>query len=178
VAVGDAAPFGALGEERGERGRISVVQGLRRCPQRIDHPGSIAQALRYPRGMAGTELTLYQAEWCPYSSAVREVLTELGLDVLLRQVEPLPEQRDAMRTATGTDSIPVLVSEDGAVHQGTRAIFTHLAGRAPSRFAAGHRRQFADHREARETNAAGKLIERFRSTEELEDAERQVSRRA
>jgi len=25
-------------------------------------------------------LTLYQAEWCPFSSAVREILTELGLD--------------------------------------------------------------------------------------------------
>jgi len=25
-------------------------------------------------------LTLYQAEWCPFSSAVREALTELGID--------------------------------------------------------------------------------------------------
>jgi hypothetical protein len=24
--------------------------------------------------------TLHQAEWCPFSSAVREVLTELGVD--------------------------------------------------------------------------------------------------
>jgi glutathione S-transferase len=116
-------------------------------------------------------LTLYQAEWCPFSSAVREVLTELGLDVVLRQVEPEPEARDRMREATGTDSIPVLVSEDGGVHRGTRAIFAHLRERAPGRFAAGHRQQLADHREARETNAAGKLVERFRSTEELEGAE-------
>ena len=42
----------------------------------------------------------------------------------------------------------------------------------------GHRRQFADHREARETNAAGRLIERFRTTGELEAAEERVTRRA
>ena len=123
------------------------------------------------------QLTLYQNECCPYSSAVREVLTELGLDVVLRQVEPSPEQRDGMREATGTDSIPVLVAEDGGVHQGTRAIFGHLRERDPGRFAAGHRCQFADHREARETNAVGKLIERFRGTEELQESEQQASRR-
>jgi glutathione S-transferase len=119
-------------------------------------------------------LTLYQAEWCPYSSAVREVLTELGLDVVLRQVEPIPEQRNGMREATGTDSIPVLVAEDGSIHQGTRAIFAHLRERDPGRVAAGHRRQFADHREAREADAAGRLIERFRSTEELREADEPV----
>jgi glutathione S-transferase len=117
--------------------------------------------------MAEPRLTLYQAEWCPFSAAVREVLTELGVDVMLRQVEPQPEERAAMREATGTDSIPVLVSEDGGVHQGTRAIFAHLRERDPGRFAAGHRRRYAEHREARETEASGKLIERFRSTEEL-----------
>ncbi len=120
--------------------------------------------------MAEPPLTLYQAEWCPYSSAVRELLTELGLDVVLRQVEPEPEQRHGMREATGTDSIPALVTEDGSVHQGTREILAHLRERELGRFAAGHRRQFAAHREARETGATGKLIERFRSTEELEEA--------
>jgi glutathione S-transferase len=118
--------------------------------------------------VADPQLTLYQAEWCPFSSAVREVLTELGLDVVLRQVEPQPEQRGDMREATGTDSIPVLVSEDGSVHRGTREIFAHLRERDPVPFAAGHRQQLADHREARETNAVGKLVERFRSTEELD----------
>jgi glutathione S-transferase len=126
--------------------------------------------------MTEGRLTLYQAEWCPYSSAVRELLTELGLDVVLCQVEPEPEQRDRMRAATGTDSIPALVAEDGSVHQGTRAILAHLRERAPGRFAAGHRRQFADHREARETDATGVLIERFRSTEELERALTAASR--
>src|ERR671929_2161919 len=46
-------------------------------------------------------LTLYQAEWCPFSSAVREVLTELGLDFVARQVEPWPEERSALKEVAG-----------------------------------------------------------------------------
>jgi glutaredoxin len=121
-------------------------------------------------------LTLYQAEWCPFSSAVRELLTELGLDVVVRQVEPVPEERERMREATGTDSIPALVAEDGGIHRGTRAIFAYLRERDQGRFAAAHRREFADHREARETEATGRLIERFRSTAELEEADRAAPR--
>ena len=119
---------------------------------------------------------LYQAEWCPFSAAVREVLTELGLDVVLRQVEPEPEQRADMREVTGTDSIPVLVSEDGSVHRGTRAIFVHLRERDPGRFAAAHRRRYAEHREARETEATGRLIEHFRNAAELEAVEQAAQR--
>jgi predicted GNAT family acetyltransferase/glutaredoxin len=120
-------------------------------------------------------LTLYQAEWCPFSSAVREVLTELGLDVMLRQVEPWPEQRAGLRKVAGSDTIPVLVAEDGAVYRGTREIFAHLREREPWAFAADHRRRFADHKDARESDAAGQLIEYFRGTDELEPAEGEPS---
>jgi glutathione S-transferase len=113
-------------------------------------------------------LTLYQAEWCPFSAAVREVLTELGLEVRLLQVEPAPEDRAGLRAVAGTDEIPVLVAEDGTVHRGTRAIFEHLRGRDPWTFAAAHRRRYAEHRRARESDVTGRLIERFRSTAELE----------
>jgi uncharacterized protein len=116
-------------------------------------------------------LTLYQAEWCPFSSAVREVLTELGIDYAIRQVEPWPEDRERLRAATGTDRIPVLVDEQGVVHGGTRAIFAHLREREPWSYAAGHRRRFADHQDARESDAAGQLIEYFRGTDELESAD-------
>ena len=47
--------------------------------------------------MGEPRIILYQTEWCPFSSAVREVLTELGLDAVIRQVEPWPEQRDQLR---------------------------------------------------------------------------------
>jgi len=112
--------------------------------------------------------TLYQAEWCPFSSAVREVLTELGVDFVARQVEPWPNQRNELRTVAGTDQIPVLQTEDGRLYRGTREIFAHLHERDPWRFAAAHRRRFAAHRDARESDATGQLIAYFRRTDELE----------
>jgi predicted GNAT family acetyltransferase/glutaredoxin len=115
-------------------------------------------------------LTLYQTEWCPFSSAVREVLTELGLDFVARQVEPWPTQRNELRELADTDQIPVLQTEEGRLYRGTREIFAHLHERDPWRFAAAHRRRFADHRDARESDAPGQLIEYFRGTDELEAA--------
>ena len=100
-------------------------------------------------------LTLYQAEWCPFSSAVREVLTELGLDFVARQVEPWPSERIELREVAGADQIPVLQTEDGRFFRGTREIFAHLREREPWRYAATHRRRFADHRDARESDVPG-----------------------
>jgi predicted GNAT family acetyltransferase/glutaredoxin len=117
--------------------------------------------------MADSLVTLYQAEWCPFSSAVREVLTELGIDAVIRQVEPWPEQREGLRELAGTDQIPVLKTEDGRILRGTREIFAHLRDREPWRFAAAHRRRFADHRDARESDAAGQLLEYFREADDL-----------
>ena len=118
-------------------------------------------------------VTLYQAEWCPFSSAVREVLTELGIDVVLRQVEPWPEQRAELQAVAGTELIPVLQAEDGQLYRGTRAIFAHLRERDPWRFGAAHRRRFADHRDARESDAPGQLV--FRGTADLEAADGRVA---
>jgi hypothetical protein len=116
-------------------------------------------------------LTLYQAEWCPFSSAVREVLTELGIDAVIRQVEPWPEQRDRLRALAGTDTIPVLQAEDGRIFRGTREIFAHLQERDPWRFAATHRRRFEDHRDARESDVTAQLLEHFRGSGGLESGE-------
>jgi predicted GNAT family acetyltransferase/glutaredoxin len=115
-------------------------------------------------------LTLYQTEWCPFSSAVREVLTELGLDFVASQVEPWPPERAELLEVAGTDQIPVLQVEDGRLFRGTREIFAHLRERDPWRFEVAHRRRFADHRDARESDAAGQLVEYFRRSGELEAA--------
>jgi hypothetical protein len=120
--------------------------------------------------VAEAGLTLYQAEWCPLSSAVREVLTELGIDFVARQVEPWPDERAGLRAVAGTDQIPVLETEDGRFFRGTREIFAHLREREAWQFEAAHRRRFADHRDAREADAPGQLIEYFRGTDELEAA--------
>ena len=58
-------------------------------------------------------LELYQAEWCPASSRVRERLTELGLDYVVRQVPVDRDKRTALVAATGTETIPALLLEDG-----------------------------------------------------------------
>jgi predicted GNAT family acetyltransferase/glutaredoxin len=125
--------------------------------------------------VAEAALTLYQTEWCPFSSAVREVLTELGLDFVARQVEPWPKDRTELKAIADTDQIPVLRTEDGRLFRGTREIFAHLQEREPSRDAAGHRRRFAAHRDARESDVPGQLLEYFDGTDELAAAEGTVS---
>jgi uncharacterized protein len=125
--------------------------------------------------VADSFVTLYQAEWCPFSSAVREVLTELGVDAIVRQVEPWPEQRVHLRDVAGTDQIPVLLAEDGQIFRGTREIFAHLQERDPWRLAATHRQRYADHQDARASDTTGQLLEYFGGTGDLESFEPQAT---
>ncbi|MEK6274670.1 MAG: glutathione S-transferase N-terminal domain-containing protein [Actinomycetota bacterium] len=113
-------------------------------------------------------LTLYQAEWCPFSSAVREILTELGLDFVARQVEPWPVERDGLRAVAGTDQIPTLETEDGRFFHGTRAIYGYLRELESGEYAEAHRQRFRDHHDARESDAAGQLVEFFQPSEPAE----------
>jgi glutaredoxin 3 len=83
---------------------------------------------------------LFQAEWCPHSHRVRERLTELGVDFTARQVPAEPDEREAMREATGTDEIPVLVTDEGEVVEGDDAILEHLNGRYDERADASRHR--------------------------------------
>jgi predicted GNAT family acetyltransferase/glutaredoxin len=106
-------------------------------------------------------LTLYQAEWCPFSSAVREVLTELGIEFVAKQVEAWPEDRATLRAELGTDRIPTLVADDGSVYIGTRRIFEYLESFESPPEAERHRRRFAEHLPARRRDVAGKLLSRF-----------------
>jgi glutathione S-transferase len=103
-------------------------------------------------------LTLYQAEWCPYSSAVRERLTELGLPFVAVPVEPTPERRDALRGLAGTDEIPVLQPDDGGPIVGTKAIFGYLATLPPGPYGAEHRRRYEEHRHEREAETTARLL--------------------
>jgi glutathione S-transferase len=75
-------------------------------------------------------LELWQTEWCPASRRVRQRLTELGLDVILRQVPVEQADRAALLAETGATTIPVLVA-DGAVLVGEEAIIDHLGSRFP-----------------------------------------------
>ena len=89
-------------------------------------------------------LTLWQAEWCPYSSRVRQTLTELGVDFVARQVPAEREDRDTMRQETGgKDSIPLLVLEDGTQLDDWREAIRWLREHHPERpDEAAHRRKW------------------------------------
>lgn len=57
-------------------------------------------------------IELWQTEWCHASRRIRQRLTELGLDYLVRQVPVERADRDALRAATGADTIPALTLDD------------------------------------------------------------------
>jgi glutaredoxin len=78
-------------------------------------------------------IDVYQAEWCPFSSAVRERLNELELPFVCR---PVPAERDAREEVSqltgGDPSIPVVVLDDGTVLFGdTDDIIAELDARFP-----------------------------------------------
>jgi glutathione S-transferase len=56
-------------------------------------------------------LELWQTEWCPASRRVRQRLTELGVDYVIRQVPVEREARAELRAATGAETIPVLAPD-------------------------------------------------------------------
>jgi glutathione S-transferase len=97
-------------------------------------------------------ITLYQAEWCPYSSAVRERLTELGIDFVARQVEPRQEDRSAVA------EIPTLETEDGVRFSGTGPIFEYLATIEPWEHERGHRAQYRAHAEDRRRETTAQIL--------------------
>ena len=84
-------------------------------------------------------LTLYQAEWCPYSSAVRQRLTELGIDFVAKQVAPRQEDRDEQH------EIPLLTNGDGERFEGTESVFEYLEALASGVSEYEHRMQYRAH---------------------------------
>src|SRR4051794_6414808 len=84
-------------------------------------------------------MELFQAEWCPHSHRVRQRLTELGLDVQIRQVEAEPDERDELRRRAGTTEIPVLVVDREEPRRGEAEILAFLARYPEHRDAAAHR---------------------------------------
>jgi glutathione S-transferase len=61
---------------------------------------------------------LYQAEWCPYSSRVRQRFTELSVSFVARPVPTDRADRVELRRKTGSDQIPALLLEDGSAISG------------------------------------------------------------
>ena len=91
--------------------------------------------------------TLYQAEWCPYSSRVRQRFTELGVTFAAVPVPAERADREEMRRKVGTDEIPALLLEDGTAITGEADdiiawLDTQHSERAD---AAEHRKQAEEH---------------------------------
>ena len=92
-------------------------------------------------------ITLYQAEWCPFSSRVRQRFTELGVTFAAVPVPAERADREEMRRKVGTDEIPALLLEDGTAITGDAEeivdwLSEHYTERAD---AAEHRRQAEEH---------------------------------
>jgi len=88
-------------------------------------------------------IELFQAEWCPYSHRVRQRLTELGVDVVIRQVPADRAARDELQGVAGSPAIPTLVREDGDPLVGAEAILAWLNDRFEEREDAGRHRALA-----------------------------------
>jgi glutathione S-transferase len=89
-------------------------------------------------------LELWQTEWCPASRRVRQKLTELGIDYLIRQVPVEKEERAALRWATGSETIPALVFDNGEIAVGEESILRLLAEAVPEPGEAEAHRQKAE----------------------------------
>ncbi len=99
-------------------------------------------------GVAGPDdehvLELFQTEWCPASRRVRQRLTELGVDYVVRQVPVDPEARHALEAATGSRTIPVLRLDNGSTVVGEDNILACLDERfVEPRGAEAHRHKAA-----------------------------------
>ena len=97
-------------------------------------------------------LTLYQAEWCPYSSAVRQRLTELGTDFMAKQVAPRQEDRE------GEHEIPLLTNENGERFVGTDEVFAYLRTLEPGESEREHRAQYRAHGADRARETAARVL--------------------
>ena len=97
--------------------------------------------------MPEAHLEVYQAEWCPHSSRVRQKLTELGLRWVAVPVPAERADREEMRRKVGSDEIPAIRFEDGSTLTGdTDHILRELDGRFSSTgFADDHARKAEEH---------------------------------
>lgn len=89
-------------------------------------------------------IELYQAEWCPHSSRVRQRLTELGVSFVARQVPAERVDREELRRKTGSEEIPTIVLEDGTAISEPDEIIEYLEANHHERADAEEHRERAE----------------------------------
>jgi glutathione S-transferase len=92
----------------------------------------------------GMPIELYQTEWCPHSSRVRQRLTELGVSFVARQVPAERADREELRRKTGSEEIPTLLLEDGTAISGADEIIEYLEAKHHERADAEEHRERAE----------------------------------
>jgi glutathione S-transferase len=103
-------------------------------------------------------MQLFQAEWCPSSQDVRQRLTELCVDYVIRQVPVDRVDRCTLRAATGSDVIPARLLEDGTALSGKHAVCAYLDGHVPETAAAAAHRAKAERIRRGQLSATGAPI--------------------
>ena len=71
-------------------------------------------------------LILWQTEWCRGSQRIRQRLTELGVDLIIRQVAAEPSSRYELLSRFNETSVPLLETGGGRVLVGTDEILVWL----------------------------------------------------
>ena len=89
-------------------------------------------------------MELYQAEWCPASRRVRELLTELDVSYVIHQVPVDRADRDALFSVAGSRVIPTLVLADATVLVDEGDINAWLAEHVPAPAGASRHRAKAE----------------------------------
>lgn len=64
---------------------------------------------------AGTSITLYRLQGCPFCERVVRVLDDADIPYDSVFVEPLHSERDVVKRVAGTRSVPVIVDESTGV---------------------------------------------------------------
>jgi glutathione S-transferase len=91
---------------------IDFSKSLAATMARAGSGGLVTKLGPRPKG----RLVLYERESCPYSRLVREALSELDLDVLIKPCPPGEwRHRGELRALSGDDQVPFLVDEGAGV---------------------------------------------------------------
>jgi len=80
-------------------------------------------------------LVLYERETCPYSRLVREALSDLDLDVLIKPCPPGEwRHRGELRALSGKEEVPLLIDQgSGVMLEGSKLIVSYLFERYGAR---------------------------------------------
>ena len=89
-------------------------------------------------------MQLFQAEWCPASRRVRELLTELDVSYVIRQVPVDRADRDELFAVAGSRVIPALVLKSGTALIDESEIRTWLQDHVPTPAGAARHRAKAE----------------------------------